>query len=312
MALEVKNSILSVARLTIGTGQIGRDTALKPEEEPHFIKLLRDYNQLPNYNGNEDSKFVTGMCMDERNYVSLADGQTDPNFFLQMVTYEIPGGPALLLAKAWVAANIEKIKGMNSFWDIYVKADEFLRSVGILEAGHVDCGAEKNVQKSIEESLPSATVSDNISSLMEVNRETTQMLEEMKLNKLAAAEKRIFDSFTSTKRQEYLKEKHLSRLAMLDQGAPEDSLHGHNGAGVLIKKHGGHAKNRINHETGKTFFGISDYLISRMAKESGSSSAEILRIYLAMYDDIVNVGNILFYPGMPVLTDMSPFKQEAA
>ncbi len=312
MRVQGTNSDLVVARLGVGVGQIGRDSVLKPNEEGHYAKILSAYNNVPNYSGDEGGSFVTGMCMDERDYIAFANGQDDPNFFLQMVTYQVPGGPALHIAKAWVAAKAKIINGMDDFWDIYIMADEFLRSVGILEAGHEDCGAEKNVLKSIEESLPGATVAANISGLLAVTKETTAELEAMKLNKLEAAEKRIFDSFTSTKRQEYLRQMHPSRLAILDQGAPDDPLRGHDGAGVLIKKHGGHAKNRINQETGKSFFGVSNELLRLMADKSGYSKAESDRIYLAEYDDLINVGNVLFYPGMPVLTDMDPSNQQAA
>lgn len=319
MKVEMMDSGLAVARLNVGIGKVGEHTMLRPEEEGQFTGVLLGYTGEPNYVGDvpsslssETESVVTAMCIDDRTFLAFANGQSDPEFFRGLITYGAPGGAVLAVTKAFVAARPKVIEGIYDFTDMYVFSGKLLQSLGILDAGHMGCAAEELVKESVEKALSPEQVAQNMGGFILLGEHDIAGLEIIRRNKLEAADGRRFDSWTPRFHQDHLRGDHPSRYATLDTTPEDPVLKGHTAAGLLIPEHGGFNKNLATEETGKKFFNLSNEFIHTVADRVGVTREESRLIYLALYDDAINVGNQIFYPGMPALTDMDPSAQQTA
>lgn len=299
-SFEMTKTGLSIVNLPFGEGIIGKDTMLSQTEQETVAEELREFNIEPTIPN-------TAMCIDERPYVKFADGVDDFDVLNSLSTYEVPGGAGLSTAKALVIADSKLIEGIDNFWDVYLFVSQYLESLGLKDAGHEGCGASAKAKQSVEESLSAVNVEIALSNFVNIDNSQRNILHNFTARKKQLIEAGFFDTWSSDKHEAILKHTHPETFSKLYVPENDTILKGHEGAAVFVTKHGGFAKNKATLNTGKMFFSLSNEFFEKIADKFSLSDSERDKIYLALYDDALNVSNQLLHKGMPIITDMETY-----
>jgi len=292
---------IEVVEFNLGRGNIGANTMLHSYEWTQYAEDISEYNR-PVTNPN------TARCIDGRPFASIGP-ITDPAQLEEQVLYQLPGGVGLATTKALVAANARVVQGKN-FRDAYEITSSLLLQLpggGIIDAGHHACGASKFVKKTAEEAVRPSEVGEMLGAIMTIEGKERAILNELFDHKKALLENGFYDEWDAASHEHFLEENFPDNFARLRVPADtSDGLDGHYEVGLFIAENGGFAKNAAFEGTGKMTFAYSNELALKLANTLGTSHEERVKIYLAFYDDLVNLGGIMFANGFPIMTDMKP------
>jgi len=239
-------------------------------------------------------------CIDDRLIIGFAAGSNDPYRLQHRVVYQQPGGTVLHFTKAAVAANLSVIADARDFKQAYQRMFALLTNLGWQDSGHVDCGASKNVERSVAEPLSSdelIVMIDRLIGNAENQAERRDLISQNEAHKYQLLNKGFYGSWTAVDHEKHLREKVPQNFATL---AGE-----HNPYGVLVIQEPGYGlvKNQYIKTTGRPVFTATTAQWDKVIKQLCPLVIEQERMYAALADDLFSVIKILCAPGMPFFTD---------
>lgn len=290
-----------VARLEIGKDQEGRIKSQLDSQEQidHFAEILTEHKQPVTISNTAD-------CMDDRPTISLADGTTDQGQLAERVTYQLPGGLGLAIAKAAVAANAAFVRDAHDFKSAYILTSDLLKSLDYEDGGHEKCGASANVENSIASTVAEPILIPTVGAVVRLDDSNLDLFAKIQRNKHQKLEQGFYGSWDSGWHEDFLSQRYPQNFSKLKTAS--DVVHGHYAQGAFIIEESGmgFAKNAFYNDTSEMAFGItspnSKFIIELVNILSGIPE-ERVALLLALPDDLVNVSDKLLAPGMPVFAD---------
>jgi hypothetical protein len=280
-------SVAYAGDLAFGIGKY--HSPLNKEQRVELALELPDYiNQIV------DPMLVD--CMDDRPIVEFANGLSDSDTIRRRVVYQQPGGTVLHFTKSAVAANLAAVASAKDFTDAYMILFHVLTGFGWQDSGHKDCGASKNLKKSVENPLQTDILMANLDQIIGVSEnygEREKIVKQNEARKLELCESGFYDNWS----YEY-HEEHLSKMVPRNFSALAGE---HNPCGFLLIQNvgDGFMRNSFIEHTGRQVFSATTAQWGTVIDQLCPIPVEKERMLLALVDDLCSVCNVLIAPDKP-------------
>jgi len=290
-------SVRQLATLDFARGKVGDRFPLSSSED------ILTHAEMLRSRITEITKVNTAFCGDERVKVSFADGTTDPEVIEAMITPKLFGGIWLASTKACYAADASIIRDSTSFSDAAVIIGDILPKLGYELAGHVDCGANKNVKSSVENPIDEAwqfpAVRLFISPDEEDDAALHYLLSKNRQTKTSRVNAGQYDSWDPNWFETQLYDRAPQNFALMKSDPEDHELHGHNGSSLLILTQPGHGF-RKNGQA----FSLTTPFMRELATKLGATDEERARIQVGFVEDSLEVAAGIVIPGFPVFGEI--------
>ena len=290
MSLEVDQAPISrVAELSFCQGKMGAGDKLSGSAEQAYMNSLSSHTKAI-----IEQWLRIIDCGDDRPIVGFADSTNDPAILRNRAVRQLFGGAGLALTKAMVIADAQVLKGLNGFQAAYEKVSELMRSAGWPDAGHAECGASINLEKTVANAPDTEIIFNTLSVLAPLNQDHRSLLEQNTQTARQLLEAGFFGKWSSSWHANFLTSKYPENFSYLRTA--NDGAGGHHPSGVYILRPGMvFEKNAFYEDTGHMSMAVTPDVIAELARFGGTTE-EQARIAMALQADIPIVGATLLAP----------------
>jgi len=287
-------------RLPFGAGAISARYPLQtPEAEAEFASQLQpSIRPLTIVN--------TADCVEDRPIIALADGTTDPTILAARVTFQLPGGLGLAIAKAAVGADAAYLRDARDFKDSYLKTVEVLAEMGYRDAAHNKCGASNGVEASVAHELPEDQLMAALSTLTAVDAKTSYYVGRNWETKRRRLDAGFYSGWDAGFHVDYVSERFPENASVVAENPADPETNGHDASALLVVRKPGYgfAKTDFHNRTGRMAFGITPNIPEEIIGKLGGSDEERARMVLELQGvDPQHVLNTLVIDGFPAFAE---------
>jgi len=282
MAVEVS----AVSELQFGVGVIGNKIS------DH--KTLIEFEKSLAYTTHTLTDTTTAFCIDGRAIESLADGTNDPEILERETYSQLPGGLAISITKSALMADASFLRDATDISHAYQITERYLSSLGYRDSAHEGCAASNSLVQSVSAQLTLDRVKQIVMEFIPESSPGLTYLEQNYRRQLDLLENGFYNSWDPLLQADTVSTKNPHLYSRLK--TDDSHTHGHYESGLYIIEDAtkGFSKNEFGKLSGgKQVFGFTPSIAFEVIEKMGLSSQEENRIQIAIWQDLIQVLNIV-------------------